>query len=409
MKYILLIGDGMGDEPVAALSGKTPLETAATPTLDRLSRAGELLLVQTVPDGLPPGSDVANLALLGYRPAEVYSGRAPLEAASLGIDLAEADIAFRCNLVHAEREAETNRLIMSDYSAGHITTVEARELIAALQAACGNAQISLHPGVSYRHLLVLHKTPLPEGFITTPPHDHSGQDVTCHFAEYARVAPLAELYAKGPAILAAHPVNAKRKAAGQAPANFLWLWGEGKRPVMSTFTERCGLTGGMISAVDLLKGIGKLSGLQVVEVSGATGYLDTNYAGKAQAALAILSHCDFVAVHVEAPDECGHQGLAAEKVQAIADFDARIVQPIVAEMERRGEPFRLVATMDHYTPLKLRTHVNWPVPMLLYDSRSTATEGLPYTESNALKSVEHSGKRFASGEDFFRYFVDQDR
>lgn len=407
MKYILLIGDGMGDVPVAALGGRTPLEAAPTPTLDRLARAGELLMVQTVPEGLPPGSDVANLALLGYQPSEVYTGRAPLEAASMGIAQADTDIDFRCNLINIQRQGE--RMLMVAYSAGHITTAEARELILALQAACGNTALTLHPGVGYRHLLALHNTPLPRDFTTTPPHDHCGRDVSAFFAEYAKVPALAALYARGPEILAAQPVNQKRQAAGKRPANFFWLWGEGKRPRMDTFAERCGLRGGMVSAVDLLKGIGKLSGLQVVDVPGATGYLDTNYAGKAAAALEILEEADFVAVHVEAPDECGHQGLAAEKMQAVADYDAKIVRPIVEGMERRGEPFRLVATMDHYTPLHLRTHVSWPVPMLLYDSRSRATDGPAYTEANAARAVEQSGRRFASGADFFRYFVEQRR
>ena len=405
MKYILLIGDGMGDVPVDSLGGKTPLEAAPTPTLDRLAPASELLLVHTVPDGFPPGSDVANLSLLGYEPQAIYSGRAPLEAASMGVELNPNDIAFRCNLVHVEKKAN-GELIMADYSAGHITTAEARELILALQAACGNTQLTLHPGVSYRHLLVLHQA-LPEHFTTVPPHDYSGQDVAGFFKAYQMVEPLAQLYQCGPAILAGHPVNQERRTNGKTEANFFWLWGEGKRPSMPTLQEQFGLNGGMISAVDLLKGIGVLSGLKVIDVPGATGYLDTNYAGKAQAALDVLAEDDFVAVHVEAPDECGHQGLLAEKMRAITDFDAQIVQPIVEEMERRQEPFRLVVTMDHYTPLHLRTHVDWPVPMLLYDSRSRQSNGLPYTEANAVQEAKNSGRTFASGSAFFKYFVEQ--
>ena len=406
MKYVLLIGDGMGDEPVAALDGKTPLEAAATPTLDRLAKAAEPMLTQTVPEGYAPGSDVANLSLLGYRPEEVYTGRAPLEAASLGVDLADNDIAFRCNLVHVERRA--GEMIMADYSAGHISTDEARELVAALQAACGGEQISLHPGVSYRHLLVF-RGALPADFAATPPHDHTGRDVAKYFAEYAKVPALAALYAKGPEILAAHPVNEKRQAAGKATANFFWLWGQGGRPAMRSFRAQWGLSGGIISAVDLLKGIGVLSGLEVIEVPGATGYLDTDYAGKAHAALEVLRDHDFVAVHVEAPDECGHQGLPAEKTRAVADFDGKIVAPVVAGMEERGEPFRLVVTMDHYTPLHLRTHVSWPVPMMLYDSRSRKTDGLPYTEANVIRAVEAgAGRRFDSGAAFFRHFVERD-
>ena len=396
----------MGDEPVPALRGKTPLEAAETPTLDRLARAAEPLLTQTVPEGYAPGSDVANLSLLGYRPEEVYTGRAPLEAASLGVELGDGDIAFRCNLVHVERQSD--EMLMADYSAGHITSEEARELIVALQAACGNDKISLHPGVSYRHLLVF-RGALPADFATTPPHDHTGKDVAKYFAEYAKIPALAALYEKGPEILAAHPANEKWRAAGKATANFFWLWGQGGRPRMRGFQEQWGLSGGMISAVDLLKGIAALGGLEVVNVPGATGYLDTDYAGKAQAALEVLRERDFVAVHVEAPDECGHQGLAAEKTRAVADFDGKIVAPIVAGMAERGEPFRLVVTMDHYTPLHLRTHVNWPVPMCLYDSRSRKTDGAPYTEANVIRAVEAgAGRRFASGAAFFRHFVEQD-
>lgn len=404
MKYILLIGDGMGDVPQEGLGGQTPLEAAATPTLDRLAPASELLLVHTVPDGFPPGSDVANLSLLGYEPQEVYSGRAPLEAASLGVQLGPEDTAFRCNLVQVDQARGS--LIMADYSAGHISSSEAKELIEALNKDCGNAQFSLYPGVSYRHLLVLH-TPVPPQFSTVPPHDHSGQDVSTFFTAYQQVDALKQLYACGPSILTNHPVNQKRRANGKAEANFFWLWGEGKRPSMSTLQEQYGLQGGMISAVDLLKGIGVLSGLEVIDVPGATGYLDTNYAGKAQAALKVLAEKDFVAVHVEAPDECGHQGLLPEKMRAVADFDSQIVRPIVEEMERRQEPFRLVVTMDHYTPLHLRTHVDWPVPMLLFDSRNRSTGGLTYSEANARQAVEQSGLSFASGRAFFQYFVEQ--
>lgn len=403
MKYILLIGDGMGDVPQKDLGGQTPLEAAATPTLDRLAPAAELLVVRTVPEGMPPGSDVANLSLLGYAPQEVYSGRAPLEAASLGVELAPGDTAFRCNLVQVEHRADGG-LVMADYSAGHIGTEEARELIGALQETCGSRHLSLYPGVSYRHLLVLH-TPLPATFATVPPHDYSGRDVAQYHAVYRQVEPLAALYACGPVLLAGHPVNQRRRAAGRAEANFFWLWGEGTRPSMPTFSALYGLEGGMISAVDLLKGIGVLSGLEALDIPGATGYLDTNYAGKARAALDVLAEKDFVAVHVEAPDECGHQGLLTEKVRAIAEFDAHIIAPIVEEMERRQEPFRLVVAMDHYTPLHLRTHVDWPVPVLLYDSQRHSGAGLPYSEANAGRAVERGGRSFASGRDFFRYFV----
>ena len=406
MKYILLIGDGMGDVPVPALGNRTPLEAAATPAMDRLARQAEMLRVRTVPPGYPPGSDVANLSLLGYEPERYYTGRAPLEAASMGVEIGTA-MAFRCNLVHVDR-GDDGRLTMVDYSSGHISTGESRQLIEALQAACGTDRLALYAGVSYRHLLV-YNDDLPAGFTTVPPHDHSDQDVTGFFQEYLAVPAFRELFARAEAILADHPVNRERARQGKRTANFLWLWGEGRRPSMETLAERFGLSGGLISAVDLLKGLGVLSGLAVVEVPGATGYLDTNYEGKARAALEVLSRDDFVLVHVEAPDETGHQGLVQEKVQAIEDFDRRIVAPIAAEMERRGEPFRLVVTMDHYTPLHRRTHEDWPVPLFLYDSRGVAApSGLAYTEANVEKAVARNGLDLPSGAAFFRRFVEQE-
>lgn len=406
MKYILLIGDGMGDVPIPSLGNRTPLEVAETPAMDRLARLSEMLLVRTVPEGYPPGSDVANLSLMGYEPERYYTGRAPLEAASLGVELAPDEIAFRCNLVHVDRP-DDDRLIMVDYSSGHITTAESRQLIEALQAGCGNDRLKLYPGVSYRHLLV-YRGELPAGFTTVPPHDHSDQDVTAFFQAYGQVDVFPPLLAKSSEILADHPVNRERARQGKRTANAIWLWGEGKRPAMETLAQRFGIRGGLISAVDLLKGLGVLGGLEVIDVPGATGYLDTNYAGKAQAALDVLAKNDFVLVHVEAPDETGHQGLATEKVRAVTDFDRRIVAPIVEEMERRDEPFRLVVTMDHYTPVHRRTHEDWPVPMFLYDSRGVAApSGRTYTEANVLTEVNDKGRSLLTGAEFFRTFVER--
>lgn len=407
MKYILLIGDGMGDLPIPALHNRTPLEAAATPTMDRLAPQAEMLRVRTVPEGYPPGSDVANLSLLGYEPERYYTGRAPLEAASLGVDLAPDETAFRCNLVHVERPND-GRLIMIDYSSGHISTEESRQLIEALQAECGNDQLHLYPGVSYRHLLV-YRGALPQGFVTVPPHDYSDQDVLDFFRVYQQVKVFSPLFERATAILHNHPVNRERERQGKRTANAIWLWGEGKRPAMETLEQRFGIRGGLISAVDLLKGLGVLGGLRVIEVPGATGYLDTNYQGKAQAALEVLAKEDFVLVHVEAPDETGHQGLAEEKVQAVADFDQRIVAPIVEEMERRREPFRLVVTMDHYTPVHRRTHEDWPVPMFLYDSRGVVVPSRrTYTEANVLAAVGENGLDLPSGAAFFRRFIEQE-
>ena len=408
MKYILLIGDGMGDVPVPALNNQTPLEAAATPTMDRLAKEAEMLLVRTVPEGYPPGSDVANLSLMGYEPELYYTGRAPLEAASLGVELASDEIAFRCNLVHVER-TDDGRLIMIDYSSGHITTEESSQLITALQAECGTEQITLYPGISYRHLLVF-RGELPAGFTTVPPHDYSDQEVSEFYREYAKVPPLHSIMEKAQGILANHPVNVQRQRQGKRTANAIWLWGEGKRPAMQTLEQRFGIRGGLISAVDLLKELGVLGGLQVIDVPGATGYLDTNYRGKAQAAIDVLAKDDFVLVHVEAPDETGHQGLAREKVQAVADFDAKIVTPIVEAMEQKGDAFRVAVTMDHYTPIHRRTHEDWPVPMFIYDSRGVArTSGHTYTEANVLAAVEENGLKLESGAKFFRRFVEQEQ
>jgi len=406
MKYILLIGDGMGDTPVAELGNQTPLEAANKPVIDRLCAAGEPLLVRTVPEGYPPGSDVANLSLMGYEPEKYYSGRAPLEAASMGIDIGDAEIAFRCNLVNVNYHDD--RLIMIDYSAGHISTPEAAELITAVQQACGTEKLTLYPGISYRHLLI-HRGEVDASLHTVPPHDYMDQDVTRFYNQYLAVDYLAELMRTSAGVLADHPVNSKRIAEGKRPANSIWLWGEGKKPAMESVQQRYGISGSLISAVDLLKGLGVCSGLDVLEVEGATGYLDTNYQGKVDAALEALQTQDFVLVHVEAPDEAGHQGSVQDKVQAIEDFDAKIVAPIAAEMERRGEEYRLVVTMDHYTPLARRTHEDWPVPMFIYDSRGiTHSCGVDYTEANIKAEVKKNGLSLDSGAEFFGRFIEQD-
>jgi 2,3-bisphosphoglycerate-independent phosphoglycerate mutase len=405
MKYILLIGDGMGDTPVPELDNRTPLEAANIPAMDRLCAAARPLLVRTVPDGYPPGSDVANLSLLGYEPEKYYTGRAPLEAASMGVNIGENEIAFRCNLVHVRYDDD--QVEMVDYSGGHISTAEAAELINAVQEKCGTEQLTLYPGISYRHLLV-HKGPVPGSLHTVAPHDYMNRDVTGFYNQYLEIDYLAELMEKSRQILAGHPVNRKRSAEGKLEANSLWIWGEGARPAMEPLRQRFGITGSLVSAVDLLKGLGVCSGLDVLDVQGATGYLDTNYQGKVEAALAALRDQDLAVIHVEAPDEAGHQGSLADKLQAIEDFDNRIVAPVAAEMDRRGQEYRLVVTMDHYTPLARRTHEGWPVPMFIYDARGTASPaGCPYTENNIIKAVEASGKGEVSGPEFFKILLEQ--
>ena len=383
MKYLILVGDGMGDYPITELDGRTPLEAADIPTMDDLCKKGEFFLNYTVPDGYPPGSDVANMSLMGYDPAAYYTGRAPLEAAAMGIRLAPDEIAFRCNMVTLDHGSD-NRVSMRDFCAGHITNEESHALIADLEAECASEQFHFKAGVGYRHLLIYKGT--HPGFATVPPHDYIEQDVTEHFDKYLDLPEWKTMLDKAKNLLANHPINSKRIAAGKNPATMVWLWGEGKMPSVPTLTNRFNITGTMISAVDLLKGLGVLGGLSIVNVPGATGYIDTNYEGKAQAAIDALKAQDFVFVHLEAPDEAGHQGSLKDKITAIEDFDARIVKPIVQDLRNRNEEFRVVVTMDHFTPLSLRTHVSDPVPTLLYDSRDeTRGSGQLFFERSCME------------------------
>lgn len=387
MKFVILVGDGMGDLGAAELGGATPLQAASTPAMDFLSRHGELFRLRTIPAGMEPGSDVANLSLLGYRPERFYTGRAPLEAASMGIELAADEIACRCNLVNLERGADGS-VTMVDYSGGHISTAEAHLLIDTLSQKLGTEKLRFYPGISYRHLLV-HKGSLA-GLVTVPPHDYTGRDVTRYWQQYQAAPVLQHVMEKAGLLLADHEVNLARQRQGQLAANGIWLWGEGRAPSMPTLAELYGISGSLISAVDLLKGIGVYGGLEIIDVPGATGYLDTNYAGKAAAALAALVEKDFVFVHVEAPDEAGHQGLLPEKIRAIEDFDRQIVKPVFDGLkELPGQPdFRLVVAMDHFTPVRTRTHATEPVPMVLYDSRRKEGCGLDYNEENGRLAGE---------------------
>jgi 2,3-bisphosphoglycerate-independent phosphoglycerate mutase len=397
MKYIILVGDGMGDLPLAELGGRTPLEKANTPAMDSLCRQGELFLLRTIPKGMQPGSDIANLSLLGYEPQEFYTGRAPLEAASMGIELAEGETAYRCNLVTIKRTGGDS-LKMIDFSAGHIPTSESRILINGLQKELGSDLFHFYPGISYRHLMVS-KNSL-SGLQTVPPHDHIGQDVSEYWKRYLQFPALHLLLESACKLLENHPINGHRTEKGLPAANAIWLWGEGKAPVMPTLEERFGLKGSLISAVDLLKGIGVYGGLDIIKVEGATGYLDTNYAGKAAAALAAAADQDFVFVHVEAPDEAGHQGSIADKIRAIEDFDSQIVKPVFEGLKAMaGNPeFRLVVCMDHLTPISIRTHSALPVPVLIYDSRKQEKKsGLTYSERNG----EKTGTLLSGGGEFF--------
>ncbi len=376
MKYVILVGDGMGDYPIAELAGKTPLEAAATPHLDALARRGELGCARTIPPGKEPGSDIANLAIMGYDPVRYHTGRAPLEAAALGVDLGPDEVAFRCNLVTLR--PEDSQIFMEDYSAGHITSNEAKKLIEALEAALGRNGCHFFPGVSYRHLLVWREG--DAAWHTYPPHDWTGREVGHLMGAAAQ--PLWDLVRASWPVLAEQPVNRSRVAADQKPATSIWLWGQGRPPQMPTLKARFGLTGAVISAVDLIRGIGKYAGLSAILVPGATGFLDTNYAGKVEAALKALEELDLVFVHVEAPDEAGHSGELPLKLRAIEDFDAKVVGPMLAGLEKLGD-FRLLVLCDHLTPLALRTHTDEPVPFILYDSRTPGNQPRPYSEAAA--------------------------
>lgn len=366
MKYLVLVPDGAADYPIESLGGQTPLEAAHIPNLDRLAREGQGGLVQIIPPLRPPGSDIGNLEIFGYDTRVYYTGRAPLEAASMGLALGPSDIACRCNLI--TRDGDT----LVDYSAGHISTPEARELIESLQGALGREGLRFYPGVGYRHLVVWHQG--PEGLKSFPPHDIMGQSIAAHLPSGERQEEVRELMRRAGALLEQAAVNQKRKAQGKGQGNAIWLWGEGRPLQLPGLQQKYGLKGGVISAVDLVRGIGRSAGMEVIEVPGVTGYLDTNYLGKAQYALEALRKLDLVYVHVEAPDEAGHNGDALAKKQAIEDFDRQVVGTLLAGLPQLG-PCRILVSPDHCTPIALRTHSREPVPFLLWGT-GLAADGL---------------------------------
>lgn len=371
----------MADRPRADLGGRTCLQAAKTPNLDQLASAGQVGMVSTVPDGYAPGSDVANLSVLGYDPRKYYTGRSPLEAASIGVSLGPDDVAFRCNLVTLKVTAggsaadRRRTLLMEDFSAGHISTIEARTLIEEIGDKLGTEHIRFYPGVSYRHLMVWKGG--KERIDCTPPHDIQDKDIQDYLPRGEGDDIINELMVASLDILTNHPINKGRLEAGKRAANSIWLWGQGKRPSMPTFREKYGLEGAVISAVDLTKGLGVYAGFEVVNVPGATGWIDTNYVGKAEHALFALKSKDIVYLHVEAPDEAGHTGDVKNKIKAIEDFDEFIVGNVVHGMKQFDE-YRILALPDHPTPLEIRTHSAEPVPFVLYDSRSER-KGAPVT------------------------------
>ncbi|MCX9010420.1 MAG: cofactor-independent phosphoglycerate mutase [Candidatus Methanoperedens sp.] len=357
MKFVVLVGDGMADYPIPELGGLTPLQAANTPNMDFIAKHGRCGVAKTVPDSMTPGSDVANLSIMGYDPVQYYAGRGPLEAGSMGVTLGKDDIAFRCNLI-TEKDG-----LLIDYSAGHISSEEARILIEEVDKALGTG-CKFHPGVSYRHLLVMKQG---EGAACTPPHDVVGQPVEDVLPRGKDSDILIDLIRASKPILESHEVNIKRRKNGKNTANLIWPWGQGKAPSMPLFKDLYSVTGSIISAVDLLKGIGKYAGLNVIEVPGATGYLDTNFSGKAAYAVESLHERDFVFVHVEAPDEAGHMGDIEAKIRAIEDFDEKVVGGVLDELGAFGE-YRIMVLPDHPTPIPVRTHTREPVPFAIYSS-----------------------------------------
>lgn len=399
MKYIVLLCDGMADLPREDLPGKTPMGTASKPNMDKLAKISEIGMVKTVADSLKPGSDVANLSVLGYDPAVYYSGRSPLEAGSIGIDMKPTDVSFRCNLVTLSDEEDYAQKTMTDYCAGDISTAEAKELIKFIREKLGNEEFSFYSGVSYRHCLIWDKGTLDIGSLT-PPHDITGRKITDYLGVNENGKKLLEMMKKSYDLLKDHPVNKKREEKGLRPANSIWLWGEGVRKELTSFEEKYGLKGAMISAVDLLKGIGKFTGMKVIDVEGATGYIDTNFGGKAKAAIdSLKSGSDFVYIHVEAPDECGHRFETENKVKSIELIDELILGPILKEFE--GEEIRVLICPDHPTPLALKTHTNAPVPYLIYDS-GRAEKGV---DNFCEESAEKTGNYVGAGHTLMERFL----
>jgi 2,3-bisphosphoglycerate-independent phosphoglycerate mutase len=385
VKYIVILGDGMADYPLAELGNKTPLQAAHKPNMDFLAGRGEVGLVKTIPDGMNPGSDTANLSVMGYDPRKYYSGRSPLEAASIGIQLSDKDVTYRCNLVTLSDEEKYEDKIMVDYSSDEISTAEADELIQYLSGHFKKLGIELYTGVSYRHCLVLREA--ETGTNLTPPHDISDKCVHGHLPKDGNAELLFRMMKESYELLKDHPVNQKRIQNGKRPANSVWFWGEGRKPALSPFYEKYHKKGAVISAVDLIKGIALCAGMESIDVEGVTGNIDTNFEGKAAAALdALANGADFVYIHIEAPDECGHRREIGNKVRSIELIDEKIAGPIVKEMNNRQDDFSIMILPDHPTPLSLRTHTAEPVPYLIYRSSRETGSGAKYDEESAKNS-----------------------
>lgn len=401
MKYLVMLCDGMADEPNEALGNSTPMEKANKPCMDSLAAKAEVGIVKTVAEGLKPGSDVANLSVLGYEPAVYYSGRSPLEAASIGIDLKDTDVTLRCNLVTLSDEEDYEKKTILDYCADDISSEEAKILIEYIQEKLGNDKFRFYPGVSYRHCLVW-SNGNPHPGVLTPPHDITGKVITDYIPKGEAVDELYDLMKKSYDLLKDHPVNQARIARGKRPANSIWLWGEGTKPLLDNFSEKFGIKGSMISAVDLLKGIAICAGMNSVDVDGATGYLDTNFDGKCKAAIEEFKNgADLVYIHVEAPDECGHRGEIENKVKAIEMIDEHILGPVV-EFLKGYDDFAVLVCPDHPTPLSIRTHTSTPVPYLIYDSKNEINSGVKVF---CEKEARETGNYIEKGFTMMNYFL----
>jgi len=400
MKYIVVLGDGMADYPIPELDGKTPLQFARKPNMDRLAGSGEVGMVKTIPDGMAPGSDVANLSVMGYDPLQHYTGRSPLEALSMGIVMTETDVAFRCNFVTLSDEAEYTQKTMVDYCADEISTEEARQLIEVVNAHFKTDTITFHPGISYRHCMILKGEPTKSDL--TPPHDISGRKITEYLPKGNGGKPLLEMMRASVHFLKDHPVNQARISRGLRPANAIWLWGEGKKPVLPLFFEKYHLLGSVISAVDLLKGIGICAGLRSIDVPGATGNIHSNILGKAQAALHELeSGQDFVYIHIEAPDESGHRHEIDNKVKAIELIDEQVIATLLEGLAKFDD-YRIMVLPAHPTPLSLKTHTGEPVPFMIY--QKSKPHSSPVTAFDEFQA-QRTGLFIENGPALMNFFI----
>ena len=387
MKYIVVLYDGMADYPVPALNGKTPMECAKKPILDRLARFGEIGTVKTVADGLKPGSDIANMSVLGYNPKECYTGRSPLEAVSIGVDMLPSDIIFRCNLVTLSDEENYEDKTMVDYSAGDISTEDASQIIKSVQEHFGNDIFAFYSGVAYRHCLVWHEGTLDLGKMT-PPHDISGKVIGEHLSNSKNAKKLIAMMKESYDFLMEHPVNKRRIAEGKRPANSIWLWGEGTKPSLPDFKEKFGVNGSIISAVDLLKGIAKCAGMASPDVDGATGYIDTNFEGKAECAIEELKTKDFVYIHIEAPDECGHRNEPENKVKSIEMIDEKVLSKLIPALDEYDD-YKIMVLPDHPTPIVTMTHAGDAVPFMIYQKSKEKDSGIDTFTENTAKETDN--------------------